>query len=313
MYIFSRGLEVLLFTTILYEQEIFINLKTHQYKLAIDSFVISNILFTYVCVIVCVALKKRYTPPEATNGLSTSVNQQMRYFEPSIVADEFSCITKQVIKLFQSHDPKVLVEELEAIMASDKHDIKLLSDDQVEQLREHSNAQLLLQDINHLWSWSNHSMLRVLVGSCDEAIRLLDKFDCHLDPFEPIASYPVFEIMPTDPTTYTTLNVKAKKLPKITLQDVLDMCSVIVNKCGVTQHCLQLIATKNAHDTIIIYWSIPKCVMNLIISKVLQHNDSFYGMGMVEVEIYPDIHIATVNVTNLYVSLLHLYRALSVE
>ena len=265
-----------------------------------------------MCVIVCVALKERYTQPGATNGSSTSVNQQMRYFEPSVVADEFSCITEQVIKLFQSHDPKLLVEELEAIMASDKHDIKLLSDDQVEQLKEHSNAQLLLQDINHLWSWSNHSILRVLVGSCDEAITLLDEFDCHLDPFEPIASYPVFEIMPTDPTTYTTLNVKAKNLPKITLQDVFDMCSEIVNKCGVTQHCLQLIATQNANDTVIIYWSIPKCVINLIISKVLQHSDSFFDMGMVEVEIYPDIHIATVNVTNLYVSLLHLYQALSV-
>ena len=286
-----------------------LHLSGTVYKFANDSFIKCNILFTYVYVIVCVALKERYTPPGATNGLSTSVNQQMRYLEPSTVADEFSCITEQVIKLFQSHDPKVLVEELEAIMASDKHDIKFLADDKVEQLRKHSNAQLLLQDINHLWSWSNHSMLRVLVASCDAAIKLLDEFDCHLDPFEPIASYPVFEIMPTDPTTYTTLNVKAKKVSKITLQDVFDMCSVIVNKCGVTQHCLQLIATQaqNAHDTVIIYWSIPKCVINLIIRKVLHHSDSFYDMGMVEVEIYPDIHIATVNVTNLYVSLLHLY------
>ena len=256
---------------------------------------------------ICVALKERHTPPGVTNESSSSVDQQMKYFEPSTVADEFSFVTEQVIKLFQSHDPKVLVEELEAIMASDKHGIKFLSNDQVEQLREYSNTQVLLQELNHLWSWSNHSMLRALMGSCDEAIKLLDEFDCHLDPFEPIISYPVFEVMPTNSfTTHTTLNVKfTSNLSNITLQDMFDMCSEVVDKCGINQNCLQLIATQHTHDTIAIYWSIPKRVMNLISSKVLQYSSNFYHMRVVKVEIYPDIHVATGNVSNLYVSFLH--------
>ena len=251
-----------------------------------------------------VALKERHTPPGVTNGSSTSVDQQMKYFEPSTVADEFSFVIEQVIKLFQSHDPKLLAEE---IMASDIHDIKYFSDDQIEKLREYSHTQLLLQELSHLWSWSNHSMLRALVGSCNEAIKLLDYFDCHLDPFEPISSYPVFEVISTITTsTHTTLNVKfAKDLLEITLQDVIDMCSVVVNNCAVTQYCLQLIAIQHTRDAITIYWSVPKCVRNLISSKVLQHSSNFYDMGVVEVEIYPDIHITTGNIFNLHVSLSH--------
>ena len=254
-----------------------------------------------------IALKERHTPPGIIIGSSTSVDQHMKYFEPSTVVDEFSLVIEQVIKLFQSHDPKVLVEDLEAIMASDIHGIKFFCDDQVEQLREYNNTQLLLQELSHLWSWSNHSMLRALVGSCDEAIKLLDEFDCHLDPFEPVTSYPVFEVVSTNTTTtHTILNVKfARDISNITLQDAFDMCSVVVNKCAVNQNSLQLIATQHTHDAIGIYWSIPKCVMNLIGSKILQHSSDFYHMGVVEVKIYPDIYVATGNVSILYVSLLH--------
>ena len=263
---------------------------------------ISTCLHIHICIYV--ALKERQTPHGVTNGSSTSVNQQMKYFEPSTVADEFSFVTEQVIKLFQSHDPKVLVEELEAIMASDKHGIKFLSDDQVEQLREYNNTHLLLQELGHLWSWSNHSMLRTLVGSCDEAIKLLDEFDCHLDPFEPITSYPVFEVIPTDATTQSILNIKfAEVSPSFTLQDVFDIRLEVANKCTIAEYCLQLLATQqHVQDLITVYWSIPKCIVNLIISKVLQHKRIFYHMGIVEVEIYPDIHMITGSITDLCVS-----------
>ena len=226
----------------------------------------------------------------------------MEYFEPSTVADKFLRITEQLIKLFQSQDPKVLVKELEEVMASDKHDIKFFSDDQVEQLKKYNSAQLLLQELGHLWSWSNHSMLRALVGSCDEAIKLLEEFDCHLDPFEPITSYPMCEVIPTDATTQTTLSITfSKDLHNITLQDVFDMCSEIVNKCAITQYCPQFLRIQHIKDVIAINWSIPKCVMDLIISKVLQHKNNFYYMGMVEIEIYPKIHIITGKTADPYV------------
>ena len=226
---------------------------------------------------------------------------------PAAVVDEFSYVTEQITQLLQSHDPKVIVEQCKAIMATDHaqhhHGIKLFSDDQIEHLDCYNVSPILLQQVSHLWSWSNHSMLRALVGFCEEAIELLDEFDCHLDPLQPITSYPVFETIPTDPTSQTTLNVKfVKNVAKITLQDVFDMCSLVVNHCGITQYCLQLIATQHGQGFVTIYWSIPKCIVNLISSTVLQHSSKFYDLGVLEVTIYPDIKIITGNIANLKVS-----------
>ena len=223
---------------------------------------------------------------------------------PAAVVDEFSYVTEQITQLLQSHDLKVIIELCETIMASDHdHGIKLFSDDQIKQLNHYRNTCLILQELGYLWSWSNHSVLRVLAEFCGEAIKLLDEFDCHLDCLHPITSYPVFELIPTDATSQTTLSVKfAKGLATITLQDVFDMCSLVVNHCGVTQYCLQLIATQQAKGFVTIYWTIPKCVVNLINSTVLQHSSKFYDLGVLEVAIYPDIKIITGNIAKPKVS-----------
>ena len=228
------------------------------------------------------------------------------YLKPSTVADEFSCVTDQIMELLQSHDPKMCVEQCGTIMASDcAHGIKFFSDEQAKQLNSYNTTPLLLQELSHLWSWSNHSVLRILVGFCDEAIKLLDKFDAHLDALEPITSYPVFETIPTDATSQTTFNVKfAKSVAKITLQDVFDMCSLVMNYCSITQYCLQLIATQHGQGCVTIYWCIPKCIVNLISSTVLQHSSKFYELGVLEVAIYPDIKITTGNIANPKVSVL---------
>ena len=222
------------------------------------------------------------------------------------MVDEFSYVTKQITELLLSHDPKVMVEQCEAIMASDHdHGIKLFSDNQIERLKYYNATPLLFQELSHLWSWSNHLMLRVLVGFCKEAIRLLDEFDDHLDPLQPITSYPVLEIISTDATSQTTLNVKfAKSVAKITLRDVFDMSSLVVNHCSVTWYCLQLIATQQAKGFVTIYWSIPKCIVDLIRNTVLQHSSKFYDMGVLEVTIYPDIKIITSNIAKPIVSVI---------
>ena len=213
----------------------------------------------------------------------------MDYFKPNTVVDEFSCVTEQVAKLLQSYNPKLLVEQCETILASDHiHDIKLFSDEQLQQLHNYKDTPSLLQELGHLWSWSNHSMLRVLVGFCGKAIELLDNFDSRLDLFEPITAYPLFEIIPSDVTTRATLSVKFVKCAQILLQDVFNMCSLLINKCGVTRYCLQLIAAQYVQGLDTIYWSIPKCVASLISCKSLQFISSLYDEGVLEITIYPD-------------------------
>ena len=229
----------------------------------------------------------------------------MEYLKPFTIADEFSYVTDQITKLLHLDDPNILVEGCKTVMASDDvYGIKFFSDDQIEQLYCHHNTPLLLQELSYLWSWSNHSVLRILVGACDEAIKLLDVFDSHLDPFEPIASYPVFESVPTDATAQTTLIVKfTRDVQEFTLQVVFDLCSIVVSNCGITHYCPQLIATQHTQGSYTIYWSIPKCVINIISSKVLQHSSKLNDMGMLEVTIYPDTKIITGDVANLNVSL----------
>ena len=256
-----------------------------------------------MCVCVCVCVLTVFSKlSQASSNAQICI---MEYLKPFTVADEFSYVTDQIAKLLQSLDPKLLVEKCEAIMASDLvYGVKIFSDDQIKQLNCHSNTPLLLQKLSHLWSWSNHSLLRVLMGTYDRAVKLLDEFDSHLDPFEPITSYPVFETMPTDATSQTTLSIKfIRDVPEFTLQVVFDMCSLIVSHFGITQYCPQLIATQHTQGFFTIYWSIPKCVANLISSKVLQHSNKLYNMGVLEISIYPDTKIFTGNIANPNVSL----------
>ena len=229
----------------------------------------------------------------------------MDYYKPNTVADKFSYVAEQITVLLQSHDPKLLVKQCDTIMASD-HDngITFFCDEQLKQLHSYKNTPLLLQELSYLWSWSNHSMLRVLVGFCGKAIQLLDDFDCHLDPFESISAYPLFEMIPPDASSRATLIVKfAMYTSQFTLQDAFNMCSLVVNQCGVTRYCPQLIATQHVQGFITVYWSIPKCVVGIISSKILQYSSNLYDNGVLEVAIYPDIKITTGNIAYPSVSL----------
>ena len=184
-------------------------------------------------------------------------------------------------------------------MGSSVHGITFFSNDQLNQLKEYTNTPLLLHELSHLWSWNNHSILRVLVGSCDEAVKLLDEFDCHIDSFEPISSYPVYKMFPMNATTHTLLEMKCDKenMEMFTLQKVINMGSLIVAKCDLTHHCLQLLRV--AHK---FYWSVPKCVLHLISAKVLQHCNCLYKNGILGVKIHPHIQIDISKMVHLEVS-----------
>ena len=236
----------------------------------------------------------------------TLVDEHTKYLEPSAVADDFLYVTKQITKLFESHDPSMLIEKCEAIMASDVHNIKFFSKDQIEQLKEYSSTPLLLQGLRHLWSWSNHSVLRVLVESCDEAIELLDGFDCCLNLFKPIASYPMSKIEPTNPTTQTVLTVMfTEDMSGFTLQDVFDMYSLVMKKCGITCYCPQLLSATQGFVTI--HLSVPTCLVDLISKEVLQYRSYFCSMGILEVGIYPNVKIIVGEAANCDVSQIYQY------
>ena len=147
------------------------------------------------------------------------------------------------------------------------------------------------------FTWSDHSTLRVLGSASNDAIKLLDEFDFQLNCTELIASYPIphlsSDMIPNDPTgTHTVLAIRCdQELYNCTLQYVYDVKSVMVEKCDITPHCLQLLAVRP--NPTIIYWTIPKCVVELISSKVPVHSDYLYSKGVLEVLVYPEPLLAT--------------------
>jgi len=114
---------------------------------------------------------------------------------------------------------------------------------------------------------------------------------------EPIASYPIpylsSDMIPTDPiSTHTVLAIRCdQELYNCTLQYVYDMRSLMVEKCDITVHCLQLLAVRP--NPTILYWTIPKCVVELISRKVPVHSEYLYSRGVLEVLMYPKPLITT--------------------
>ena len=226
----------------------------------------------------------------------TVYDVQFSYIKTASVLTSFFQVVNMIGGLLQFCDVQILVNHSKCLMASNKHNINLFSVDQIQEFNECSTALLLLQMLSPSFIWSNHSTLRALIDHCSEAVSILDDFDLRLDPLEPIAYYPVpcfsTNMTPNDTSTYTILAVRCKvELYESSLQYVYDVQSVMIEKCDITQHCLQLLAVRS--DPTILYWTIPKCVMDLININVPLHSEYLYSRGILEVVMYPDLLLTT--------------------
>ena len=225
------------------------------------------------------------------------LHDQCLHINTTSVHIEFSHLVDEIRELLQQHDHEQLFEQCREMKASDNHCINLFSDHQIKIFNEFKNATILLWSLSAYFTWSDYSILRVLGSSSKDTIKLLDEFDSQLNCTELIASYPIphlsSDMIPTDPTsTHTVLAIRCdQELYNCTLQYVYDMKSLMVEKCDITLHCLQLLAVRP--NPTIIYWTIPKCVMELISSNVPIHSDYLYSRGIVEVLVYPEPLLAT--------------------
>ena len=214
------------------------------------------------------------------------------YIEAVSVHTVFFQVSDSVVELVRSSNVEELVDVCENLMASDKHAVKFFSDNQMKSLKMCDSSHLLLQTLSSFFTWSNHSVLRVLAGRCSEAMNILDNFICSVDFFEFIVSYPIptfsLNMIPVDSSTHTILAIVCKQeLYESTLQDVYDMESVMMEKCDITLHCLQLLAIRN--NPTIFYWTIPKCVVSIINSNVPLHSEYLQSRGILEVLVHPNL------------------------
>ena len=160
-------------------------------------------------------------------------------------------------------------------------------DNEQDKLSKVSNSKSLL---SYTSTWSDHSVMKVLISSFSGAVKLLDEFDSKLDLSQYISSYPIppfsSDMIPSDTSTNTVLAIRYdQELYKCTLQCVYDVRSVMVEKCDITQHCLQLLAVRSTPTTF--YWTIPKSVVSIVSNKVQEHSDCLYHNNILEVLFYP--------------------------
>ena len=226
------------------------------------------------------------------NNITFIFGFNFSYIEPSSVLTRYFQVSDSVVQLLSTWPVEMLLDVCENLMASGKSDVKLFSDNQMKKLKNCNSSLLLLERLSLFFTWSNHSILRVLADHCSEAVNILDDFDCRVDSFELIASYPIpcfsLSMIPFDSSSHTIVAIRCdQELYECSLQYVYDMQSVMMDKCGITQHCLQLLAVRS--DPTILYWTIPKCVVCFINDNVPLNSEYLYSRGILEVLVYPDL------------------------
>ena len=254
-----------------------------------------HINYVNICIYIFTVLEFSLSKTQSTTSVLSSCQCDSRSTtNVSTVLVLYFHLIDQLEELLQSYDYGMMMEQCRSLMASDYNDIKLFTSDQMKSFSWYNNA-ILLRKLC-LFTWSNCSILRTLVGYCSKALKLLDMFESNLDPLNLVACYPIpclsSDMIPSDTSTYTILAVRCyKELYWCTLQYVYDVESVMIEKCDITQHCLQLLAVRS--DPTILYWTIPKCVVDLINTNVPLHSESLYSRGILEVLVYPDLLLAT--------------------
>ena len=215
----------------------------------------------------------------------------VRHMKPSEAEKEFHYISDHVIELLSCCHPKLLTKWCENIMASETCEIKLLPSYSVYKLRKLSTSSAILKMMSIFWSWSNHSILKCLAVFSELAVSLLEDFDSSLHLHSSIAKCPISPLIssmiPYNNNSYTILTLKCNEKLQSSLQLVYDIQSVMIEKCEITEHALQLLAVQSS--PLILQWMIPKHIITLINVNMRQHHQYFATKGITEILIHPNI------------------------
>jgi len=219
--------------------------------------------------------------------------------EPSTVVTIFLDTIMQLTEMLQNFDPQVIVTSCKSLKASEQANIPLFSTYFMEIFKANTSTATLLQKLSPFINWMDHSILIAVIEACNipEATALLKEFSDKIDTSRPVTKYPIpspsHHMVPYDTSTHTVLAVQLNlQLHHSTLQNVLDTQLLIQEKCEVTPHCLQLLAVAKTSHTII-YWTIPKHVVPLMISNVHKYQSYLYQYGIQQVAVYPGTILST--------------------
>ena len=217
--------------------------------------------------------------------------QYVKPIKPLEVEKEFHYLSRHVIELLKCCHPELLRKWCENLMASEIHNIKLLPSYSLYKLRQLKTSSVILKMMSMFWSWSNHSVLKCLAEFSEIAAALLEDFDSRLYLNSLITQYPIPlpapSMIPHNNNSFTVLTLKCNRKLQVTLQEVYDIQSMIIEKCEITQHALQLLAVQSS--PLILQWMISKYIVTIINRNVRKYHNYFSTKGITEILIHPNI------------------------
>ena len=218
-------------------------------------------------------------------------SQHVKHIKPSEAEKEFHYVSAHVLELLSCCHPKLLKTWCENLMASETHKIKLLPPYSVYKLRKLKTSSAILKMMSIFWSWSNHSILTCLVKFSEIAAALLEDFDSRLYISSSITKYPISlpapSMIPHNNNSSTILTLKCNRKLQVTLQVVYDIQSMMIEKCEITQHALQLLAVQSR--PLVLQWMISKYIVTIINVNVRRHHEYFATKEITEILIHPNI------------------------
>ena len=215
-----------------------------------------------------------------------------KHLKPSTVKRVFQYTVRHVTELLNCCDPDLLIKWCENLMASGTHHIKLFTANFIDQIRQLKTSSVILKMLSHYWTWSNYSILKVLAQFSKLAFDLLEEFGTRLNTMFPITEYPIgslaVSMFPYDTSSYTVLTLECDHKLNHSLQLVYDMQSLITENCDITQHALLLLAVYQTR----LHWMIPKSVVTIVNTRVMQCSQLLFSKGVVRIFIYPStVHV----------------------
>ena len=224
-------------------------------------------------------------------SLFTSSFQCVKHIKPSEVEKEFHYIARHVVELLSCCHPKLLLKWCENLMASEIHKVKFIPPYSLYKLRKLKTSSSILKMMSVFWTWINHSILTCLARFSEVALTLLEEFDSRLHLKFSITKYPLLpsnlSVIPYNNNSYTTLTLKCNTKLNLSLQLVHEMQSVLIEKCEITEHALQLLAVQSS--PLLLQWMISKYIVTIINVNVKQHCQYFATKGIREISIHPNI------------------------
>ena len=217
-----------------------------------------------------------------------------KHLKPSTVETVFQYTVRHITELLSCCDPNLLIKWYENLMASDTHQIKLFTANFMDKIKELKTSPAILKMISHYWTWSNYSILKVLAQFSKLALDMLEEFGARLNTMLPVIEYPIGSLAVSmfsyDASCYTVLTFECDYKLSHSLQLVYDMQSLITENCDITQHALLLLAVDSSPTRL--HWMIPKSVVTIINTRVMEYSQLLFSKGVMRIFIYPTtVHV----------------------